>query len=82
MTRIARANNVRLDDEIRDIARRERIDPRVLSGRIADGSVVVIRNDRHSNAVPIAVGTGTRIKLRPTPRIWREDGLERTIGTV
>lgn len=57
---VARAGQI--NDLIREAAQAENIDPELLRQKIADGTAVICRNTKHTNAPPLAVGAGLRTK--------------------
>jgi len=63
MTRIDRIKRGKLDSDLRDGASSERIDPHVLANRIAEGSIVAIRNKHRKQVTPLIIGSGCRIKV-------------------
>ncbi len=63
MTRIEQARKGDVTDEIRQVSEAENLDPEILSSRLADGEVVVIRNTRRAGIAPLGIGRGLRIKV-------------------
>lgn len=63
MTRVKRAKAGKISGAMRDIARREYMDPTALLEGVIDGSIVVIQNDIRKCGKPFAIGSKTRIKV-------------------
>jgi len=62
MTQLEMARQGQITDLVRQAAATENIDPEILRQRIAAGTAVVCRNNKHTNGRPLAVGEGMRTK--------------------
>ncbi|MFO7764832.1 MAG: phosphomethylpyrimidine synthase ThiC [Pelovirga sp.] len=62
MTQLEMARQGRITDLVRQAAAAENIDPEILRQKIAAGTAVICRNNKHLNARPLAVGEGLRTK--------------------
>ena len=62
MTQLEMARQGQISDLMRQAAAAENIDPEILRQRIAAGTAVVCRNNKHTNGRPLAVGEGLRTK--------------------
>ena len=62
MTQLEMARQGQISDLVRQAAVAENIDPELLRQRIAAGTAVVCRNNKHTNGRPLAVGEGLRTK--------------------
>ena len=49
--------------DMQRVADDEQISAEVLRDRIADGTAIICRNIKHTNAIPLGVGTGLRTKI-------------------
>ncbi len=62
MTQLEMARQGQISDLVRQAATTENIDPEILRQRIAAGTAVICRNNKHTNGSPLAVGEGLRTK--------------------
>jgi phosphomethylpyrimidine synthase len=62
MTQLEMARQGQITDLVRQAAAAESIDPEILRQKIAAGTAVVCRNNKHTNGRPLAVGEGMRTK--------------------
>jgi len=62
MTQLEMARQGQITDLVRQAAAAENIDPEILRQKIAAGTAVVCRNNKHTNGRPLAVGEGMRTK--------------------
>ena len=62
MTRVEQAKNGIITDEMKQVAKQERLDTETVRRSVADGTIVIVRNNQRT-ITPLAIGTGTRIKI-------------------
>ncbi|MCK4621026.1 MAG: phosphomethylpyrimidine synthase ThiC [Desulfuromonadales bacterium] len=62
MTQLEMARQGQISDLMQQTAAAENIDPEILRQKIAAGTAVICRNNKHTNAPPLAVGEGLRTK--------------------
>ena len=62
MTQLEMARAGQISELMRQAAAAENIDPELLRQKIAAGTAVICRNNKHTNAPPLAVGEGLRTK--------------------
>ena len=63
MTQLEHARAGTITDAVRLVARTEDIPPEDLSGRVAEGTVVIPLNKGHSGIQPVGIGKGLSIKV-------------------
>jgi len=63
MTQLEMARAGQISDLVRQAAAAENIDAEILRQKIAAGTAVICRNNKHTNAPPLAVGEGLRTKV-------------------
>ena len=63
MTRIEKARQGEITDEMLEVARAEQIDPQRLCARLAKGEAVITRNRLRDGIAPLGVGRGLRVKV-------------------
>lgn len=63
MTQLEAAREGRITDEMKTCAEIEGIDPETIRRGVEDGTIVIVRNNRHTSIVPLAVGKGLRTKV-------------------
>ncbi len=63
MTRIEHARAGHITDEVQAVARVEGLDPELISERIANGQLVITRNNRRNDLTPLGIGKGLRVKV-------------------
>lgn len=52
-----------ITEEMKLCARREGVSPEFICRGVAEGTIVVVRNNRHRNIEPLAIGRGLRTKI-------------------
>lgn len=62
MTRVEQAKNGIITDEMKQVAKQERLDTETVRRSVADGTIVIVRNNQRT-ITPLAIGRGTRIKI-------------------
>ncbi|SEA24224.1 hydroxymethylpyrimidine synthase [Desulfuromusa kysingii] len=62
MTQLEMARQGQISDLVRQAAAAENIEPEILRQKIAAGTAVICRNNKHTNGRPLAVGEGLRTK--------------------
>jgi len=63
MTQLEMAVKGHLSEEMRLCAGTEGVDPEFIRKGVADGTIVVVRNNKHKNIRPAAIGKGLRTKI-------------------
>lgn len=63
MTQLEIAVNGQISEEMKLCAETEGVDPEFIRAGVAAGNIVVVRNKKHSNIRPAAVGKGLRTKI-------------------
>src|SRR3990172_8658164 len=63
MTQQETANSGRISEEMEICAAQEGVSPEFIRKGVADGNIVVVRNNRHTAIAPLAVGKGLRTKV-------------------
>jgi len=63
MTKIELARSGRISEEMLDVAISEGLEPEFIRECIAQGSIVVVRNNRHDWIRPLGIGKGLRTKI-------------------
>jgi len=63
MTQLEMARQGRVTEEMKLCAEKEGVAPEFIRQGVEQGSIVVIRNNRHTAIVPLAVGKGLRTKV-------------------
>ena len=63
LTQLESARKGRITDEMKQAAEMERIAPEDLRSGIAQGKIVLLKNARHTDSAPVAVGAGVRTKV-------------------
>ncbi len=63
MTQLEEARNGRITEEMRICAEKERVSPEFIRKGVAEGNIVVVRNNRHTAISPLAIGKGLRTKI-------------------
>jgi phosphomethylpyrimidine synthase len=63
MTQLETANNGRISEEMKMCAAAEGVTPDFIRQGVAQGNIVVVRNNRHTAIAPLAVGKGLRTKI-------------------
>ena len=63
MTQLEAAKSGRISEEMEICAEREGVSPEFIRKGVAEGNIVVVRNNRHTAIAPLAVGKGLRTKV-------------------
>jgi phosphomethylpyrimidine synthase len=63
MTQLEEARNGRISEEMRICAEKEGVPPEFIRKGVAEGTIVVVRNNRHAAISPVAIGKGLRTKV-------------------
>ncbi len=63
MTQLEEARNGRITEEMKICAEKERVSPEFIRKGVAEGNIVVVRNNRHTAISPLAIGKGLRTKV-------------------
>lgn len=63
MTQLEAAKSGRISEEMEICAAREGVSPEFIRKGVADGCIVVVRNNLHKRIMPLAVGKGLRTKV-------------------
>jgi len=63
MTQLEEARNGRITEEMKICAEQERVSPEFIRKGVAEGNIVVVRNNRHTAISPLAIGKGLRTKI-------------------
>ncbi len=63
MTQLEEARNGRITEEMKICAEKERVSPEFIRKGVAEGNIVVVRNNRHTAISPLAIGKGLRTKI-------------------
>jgi len=63
MTQLEQARAGSITDAVRLVAQAEDVEPDVLSARVAEGTVVIPLNNRHTGILPVGIGKGLSIKV-------------------
>ncbi len=63
MTQIESAIKGIITPEVEAIAIAEKIEPKIISNKIAAGRIVVLKNNSRKNVIPVGVGEGLKIKI-------------------
>ena len=63
MTQLETANSGRISEEMEICAAQEGVSAEFIRKGMADGNIVVLRNNRHTGVTPLAVGKGLKTKV-------------------
>ncbi len=63
MTQLEQARAGTITEAVRLVAQAENVEPDVLSARVAEGTVVIPLNKRHTGIQPVGIGKGLAIKV-------------------
>jgi phosphomethylpyrimidine synthase len=63
MTQLELARTGVITQPIHEVAQTENVDPELLRGRVADGTVAIPLNKKHTNIHPVGIGEGLSIKV-------------------
>ncbi len=66
MTQLEKAKNKEITNEVELVARKENLEPSVISELIAQGRVVILKNNIRENVIPTAIGEGLSVKVNAT----------------
>lgn len=62
-TQILQAKNGKISDEMYQVARVEGVDVEYIRQKVEDGRVVILKNNKRENSIPVAVGEGLKVKI-------------------
>ncbi len=62
-TQIIEAKNGNITAEMEYVAKKECIDSRDLMDKVAQGRVVILKNNQRANCIPVGVGEGLTVKI-------------------
>ena len=63
MTQLEEARNGRISEEMKICAEKEGVSPEFIRKGVAEGNIVVVRNNTHTAISPLAIGKGLRTKI-------------------
>ncbi len=63
MTQLEIARKGDISKEMETCARQEGVTPEFIRKGVEDGTIVVVRNNRHDSILPVAIGTGLKTKI-------------------
>ncbi|MBN2687363.1 MAG: phosphomethylpyrimidine synthase ThiC, partial [Deltaproteobacteria bacterium] len=63
MTQIEMALRGEISEEMSLCAEQERVAPEIIRRGVEDGTIVVVRNKKHTDIMPLAIGKGLRTKI-------------------
>jgi phosphomethylpyrimidine synthase len=63
MTQLEMARRGEISEEMVACARREALEPEIIRKGVEDGTLVIVKNRRHSSIEPLAIGKGLRTKV-------------------
>lgn len=63
MTQLEMAREGQISEEMEICARREGVAPEFIRKGVEDGTIVVVRNNRHDSILPVAIGKGLKTKI-------------------
>jgi len=63
MTQLLKAKQGVITSEMEEVARAERVSAERIREGLAEGSIIITRNRRHTNANPLGIGKGLRTKV-------------------
>jgi phosphomethylpyrimidine synthase len=63
MTQLEVARNGRISEEMKICAEKEGVSPEFIRKGVAEGNIVVVRNNTHTAISPLAIGKGLRTKI-------------------
>lgn len=63
MTQLLEARKGNITGEMREVALREGLEPETIRQGVADGSIVICRNNKHKNVSPLGIGKGLKTKV-------------------
>ncbi|MBW2561652.1 MAG: phosphomethylpyrimidine synthase ThiC [Deltaproteobacteria bacterium] len=63
MTQLEMARKGQISEEMEICARQESVTPEFIRKGVEEGTIVVVRNNRHRSVMPVAIGTGLRTKI-------------------
>ncbi|ABC77146.1 phosphomethylpyrimidine synthase ThiC [Syntrophus aciditrophicus] len=63
MTQLEMAGQGRVTEEMKLCAEKEGVSPEFIRRGVEEGSIVVVRNNRHTGIAPLAIGKGLRTKV-------------------
>ena len=62
-TQILQAKQGIVTDEMYQVARMEKVDVEYIREKIAQGRIVILKNNKRKNSTPVAVGEGLKVKI-------------------
>ncbi len=62
-TQILQAREGVITDEMYQVARKEKLDVEFIRQGVADGTIVILKNNQRKNSIPVAVGQGLTVKI-------------------
>lgn len=62
-TQILQAKQGIVTDEMYQVARMEKVDVEYIREKIAQGRIVILKNNKRNNSTPVAVGEGLKVKI-------------------
>ncbi|MDO9515567.1 MAG: phosphomethylpyrimidine synthase ThiC, partial [Syntrophales bacterium] len=63
MTQLEMARKGGISEEMEMCARQEGVPPEFIRKGVEEGTIVVVRNNRHGSIMPLAIGKGLRTKI-------------------
>src|SRR3989304_4131446 len=63
LTRLNKVRNGTITIEIEQCALKEGVDPEFIRNGVTNGNIVIVRNVKHKNIDPLAIGKGIRTKI-------------------
>ena len=63
MTQLTQAREGIVTPEMKEVALQEGLDPEFIRKGVADGNIVVCRNNRHTEVPPLGIGKGLKTKV-------------------
>ncbi|MBE9536004.1 MAG: phosphomethylpyrimidine synthase ThiC, partial [Proteobacteria bacterium] len=63
MTQLIEARKGNITPEMKEVALQEGLEPEFIRQGVADGNIVVCRNNKHTNIAPLGIGKGLKTKV-------------------
>jgi phosphomethylpyrimidine synthase len=63
MTQIEQAKSGKISCEVEYVAQMEGVSPKIICEKVANGRIVILKNERRSNVIPAGVGEGLKTKI-------------------
>jgi phosphomethylpyrimidine synthase len=73
MSLLRNAQNGIVTREMEQVAAQEKVSPEFIRQGVAEGKIVILKNANHTNAVPLAVGTGLKTKVSASVGLYGKD---------